>query len=86
MSTWVWEGHNPIGRPFLWEVVDCHFTLPFVSRVGFSLPDLLSQVLANLCHVQEVTVPMKHRSWSDVITKEMVALGNCEKTNATETL
>ena len=30
--------------------------------------------------------PMKHRSWSDVITKEMVALGNCEKTNATETL
>ena len=23
--------------------------------------------------------PMKHRSWSDVITKEMVALGNCEK-------
>ena len=26
------------GRPFLWEVVDCHFTLPFVSRVGFSPP------------------------------------------------
>ena len=23
--------------------------------------------------------PMKHRSWSDVITKEMVALGNCRK-------
>ena len=22
--------------------------------------------------------PMKHRSWSDVITKEMVALGNCQ--------
>ena len=63
---------------------------------------LFSQVLANLCHTQEWQFPivlqggvlethhdehpMKHRSWSDVITKEMVALGNCEKTNATETL
>ena len=27
------------GRPFLWEVVDCHFTLPLCScRVGFSPP------------------------------------------------
>ena len=26
------------GRLFLWEVVDCHFTLPFVSRVGFFPP------------------------------------------------
>ena len=42
------------------------------------MPDLLSQVLANLYHVQEVAVPMKHRSWNDVITKEMVALGNCQ--------
>ena len=49
------------------------------SRLHHALPDLLSQVLANLYHVQEVAVPMKHRSWSDVITKEMVALGNCRK-------
>ena len=50
---------------------------------------------ANLYHNQEVAAshrfigrrynthhdehPMKHRSWSDVITKEMVALGNCRK-------
>ena len=28
-----------LGRPFLWEVVDCHFTLPLCSsRVGFSPP------------------------------------------------
>ena len=29
---------NPYRQTFLWEVVDCHFTLPFVSRVGFSPP------------------------------------------------
>ena len=55
-------------------------------RVGFSLPDLSSQVLANLYHVQEVAVPMKHRSEERCYHQKMVALGNCEKTNATETL
>ena len=29
---------NIFRQTFLWEVVDCHFTLPFVSRVGFSPP------------------------------------------------
>ena len=45
-----------IGRPFLWEVVDCHFTLPFVP-VEWASPrqPLLAQVLAYLCHNQEVT-------------------------------
>ena len=53
------------GRPFLWEVVDCHFTLPLCScRVGFSPPTFLAQVLANLCTLRSDSSPSFYREAS----------------------
>ena len=84
------DRNAPYWQTFLWEVVDCHFTLPFVSRVGFSQPyfylrcwltsatirkwQLPIALQGDVLETHHDEHPMKHRSWSDVITKEMVAL------------
>ena len=69
---------NIFRQTFLWEVVDCHFTLPLCSsRVGFSLPCFCLGDGESLC--QKGDSPMKHRSWSEVITKKVAALEKKKK-------
>ena len=47
------------GRPFLWEVVDCHFTLPFVPVEWASPRQLLFSAGAGVpLHTQEWQFPI----------------------------
>ena len=68
-----------IGRPFYGRWLTAISPCPFVPVEWASPRQPFSAGAGVPLHTQEWQFPMKHRSWSDVITKEMVALGNCRK-------